>query len=141
MSNRVHWQLQLHKKIGCVDVCLHSQFLSQEKAVQLKDAYVKGIMDGAVGSETSDAFSAMPEQDMGDEASVLIDMDNSTMTMTNDGDPNNYVRQNGRYMTGRGFPPSPFPLVIGGPGASNTQRAWPSALMETQQNIDNGFYR
>ena len=62
---------------------------SQEKAVALKDAYVQGIMDGEIASETANAFSAMPEQDMGETASIVIRPGHHDFH--DDGDPGIYM--------------------------------------------------
>ena len=59
---------------------------SQEKAVALKDAYVQGIMDGEIASKTANAFSALPEQNMGDTASIHFDINRGNVTGINDGD-------------------------------------------------------
>jgi hypothetical protein len=62
---------------------------SQDKAIALKDAYVKGIVDA-----TSEAPS-MPEQDMGESASLLMDLQNKEIIYANDGDRNTYIRGRG----------------------------------------------
>ena len=62
---------------------------SQDKAIALKDAYIKGIVDA-----TSEA-PAMPEQDMGDTASAMVDLNRGTATMRHDGDPHVYIKKGG----------------------------------------------
>ena len=58
---------------------------SQDKAIALKDAYIKGIVDA-----TSEA-PAMPEQDMGDTAGIIMDLETRRNYFRNDGDPTIYV--------------------------------------------------
>ena len=116
---------------------------SQDKAIALKDAYVQGLVDA-----TSEA-PIMPEQDMGDQASVLFDMDRGTHTMSNDRDPNIYAKQNGRFMQGtpavvnavggRGY--LAHPLTSVGVGYEHTSKTNNAAGMEMQRLIDMGGFR
>jgi len=56
---------------------------AEQQAIALKDAYVKGIADATAGS-----FSALPEQDMGDTATIITDATTGTTTYVNDNRPN-----------------------------------------------------
>ena len=116
---------------------------SQDKAIALKDAYVQGLVDAA--SEAP----RMLEQDMGDQASILFDMDRGTNTMSNDGDPNIYVKQNGRFMRGtpaavnavggRGRLANPLPSA--GFGYEHTFKTNNASGMAIQEAIDMGGFR
>ena len=55
---------------------------AKDKAQSLKDSYVAGLLDGAA----TDAASAMPTQDMGEQASMHIDVNRGRATFKNDGD-------------------------------------------------------
>ena len=75
---------------------------SQDKAIALKDAYVNGIMDGAVeqkAADTAEAFAQMPGQDMGDVATVFADLDAGTVTGRNDGLDNVIITRGGQQVT------------------------------------------
>jgi len=56
---------------------------AKEKAYNLKDSYVAGLIEGGA---TAPAPS-MPTQDMGEQASMKIDLNRGVTSVKNDGDP------------------------------------------------------
>ena len=64
---------------------------AQEKAYNLKDAYVAGLIEG----EAAGSAPVMPEQGMGEVAGVMLNLDKGTKTEVNDGLPNQFVRSGG----------------------------------------------
>ena len=68
--------------------------MAQSKAQAFKDDYTKGVMDGAIqqriADETEMAFGALPEQNLGEQAGVLIDLNRNVMETVNDGNPYTY---------------------------------------------------
>ena len=64
---------------------------AKEKAYNLKDSYVAGLIEGGATAPAP----AMPTQDMGEQASVMMDVKNGTEYYTNDGDRNVYIRTDG----------------------------------------------
>ena len=83
---------------------------AKEKAYNLKDSYVAGLIEGG---ETAPA-PAMPTQDMGDTAGVLIDLKGGGILRKNDHNPRLVIRDGSRMRveqhdaarmpnTGRGY--------------------------------------
>ena len=74
---------------------------SKVDAQAFKDDYTKGVIDGAVQQRIADktemAFSSMPEQNLGDQAAIVWDLNRNDMVHMANGDPHTYVVKNGRY--------------------------------------------
>ena len=60
---------------------------AKEKAYNLKDSYVAGLIEGAATASAP----TMPMQDMGNQASVHYDLNNNVVHRTNDNDPTVFV--------------------------------------------------
>ena len=56
---------------------------AKDKAQSLKDSYVAGLIEG----EAAGSAPVMPEQDMGEQAKMIMDLDNKKSFSYNDGDP------------------------------------------------------
>ena len=64
---------------------------AKEKAYNLKDSYVAGLIEGGATAPAP----TMPTQDMGETASMLINLDDNSITGTNDNDNSVYAVRNG----------------------------------------------
>ena len=60
---------------------------AQEKAYNLKDSYVAGLLEGGATAP----IQGMTEQDMGNQASVHYDLNNNLVHGTNDNDPTVFI--------------------------------------------------
>ena len=60
---------------------------SKEKAYNLKDNYVAGLIEAGATAP----MPTMPEQDMGEQASVHYDLNNNVVHRTNDNDPTVFI--------------------------------------------------
>ena len=76
---------------------------AKEKAYNHKDSYVAGLIEGGATAPAP----AMPTQDMGEQASMLVDVDKGSVTLSNDNDPTTYARGGGRTVS------APFDLMYG----------------------------
>jgi hypothetical protein len=65
---------------------------AKDKANSLKDSYVAGLIEGGATSPAP----AMPTQDMGDTAGVLIDLQKGGILRKNDGNPRLVIRDGSR---------------------------------------------
>ena len=65
---------------------------AKEKAYNLKDSYVAGLIEGGA---TAPAPS-MPTQNMGEQASLVRDIDRMEDVLTNDMDPFVYLKKGGK---------------------------------------------
>ena len=119
---------------------------SQQKAVALKDAYVKGIVDSQLGSETAGSFSDLPEKDMGNTAGRVYDLQNGVVYQKNDHNDRMVIRDGSRRAVikvhGGGMP-----LDGKGYGAMKVNRmtqnelnGFGSLLHKTSNNIDNSVW-
>ena len=70
---------------------------AKDKANSLKDSYVAGLIEGGA---TAPAPS-MPTQDMGEQASLVVDLSEGDMRWKNDGDPHMYTQRNGLTVKSR----------------------------------------
>ncbi len=64
----------------------------KDKAHALKDSYVAGLIEGGATAPAP----AMPTQDMGEQASVVADLNSGRMYEENDGDASLYIGRNGK---------------------------------------------
>ena len=90
---------------------------AQEKAYNLKDSYVAGLIEGGA---TAPAPS-MPTQDMGEQASVIMDLDRGQVTAHNDGDPHTYTARKGTTVRMH-MPSARYPLDGHPVGASRSMQ-------------------
>ncbi len=88
---------------------------AQEKAYNLKDSYVAGLIEGGATAPAP----AMPTQDMGEQASILVDLDSGQFTARNDGDPHSYIARKGTTLR-MGNPDARYPLGDEPVGASRS---------------------
>ena len=78
---------------------------SKDKAIALKDNYVAGLIEAGATAP----MPTMPEQDMGQQASVIMDIGNDRVTFVNDGDPM-IIADDGRAMNRVDSPEAAFPI-------------------------------
>ena len=69
---------------------------------------------------TAQAFAQMLGQDMGDQASILVDLKADKMIMKNDGDPSLYAADGTFANTHRGVPSAAYPVEGGIYGAEES---------------------
>ena len=64
---------------------------SKDKAIALKDNYVAGLIEAGATAPAP----TMPEQDMGEQASVIVNLDSGMRSFHNDGAPSAYFGRKG----------------------------------------------
>ena len=69
--------------------------MANSKAQDLKNSYVNGIIDGMRSSEAVQVSGGKLANEIGQQASMFIDLDRGTSTPRNDGDPHIYVKKHG----------------------------------------------
>ena len=65
---------------------------SQDKAIALKDSYVDTLLKGGVTAP----LQGMPEQDMGEQAGMLVDVKGGGLLQVNDNNPKLVIRDGNR---------------------------------------------
>ena len=90
---------------------------SQDKAIALKDSYVDTLLKGGVTAP----IQGMPEVDMGNTASMIVNLDTGMISAHNDGDPHNYVGRKGTTVRSY-MPEARYPLPSKGPGFSTNMQ-------------------
>lgn len=90
---------------------------SKVKAIALKDSYVDSLLKGGVTAPAG----GMPEQDMGQQASVYIDLPNQIGHQVNDGKPTVYTTNGDKTTTYTDYDAA-MPVQGAGFGAKQTVR-------------------
>ena len=91
---------------------------AKEKAYNLKDSYVAGLIEGGATAPAP----AMPTQDMGEQASIVVDLQDRTQGMINDGNPQVIITDGHRTKFGSGNENAAYPLKGQGYNAEKTIR-------------------
>ena len=86
---------------------------SKDKAIALKDNYVAGLIEAGATAP----MPTMPEQDMGEQASAIMNLDNGVVSFHNDGDPSMYIGRKGVTVQ-QHAPNFAYPLSGQGAGAA-----------------------
>tara|TARA_B100001094_G_scaffold290060_1_gene307379 strand:+ start:107 stop:562 length:456 start_codon:yes stop_codon:yes gene_type:complete len=118
---------------------------SKDTAIGLKDAYVKGILDGAGPEASAEAGQAELARlagklgmEQGNTAGIAIDATTGARAAKNDGNPRIYITDGNRRVVRPGGQAAAFPLQGEGFGAESADRLSPRDRASAAQDLYSG---